>query len=513
MSQLVTGEAVVLQVRLARMPTRALAVTLDVILQLVVLGILIAMLVAFLSEASEALAAAIIVVTVVLVMVGYRLVMETLTRGQTLGKMALGLRVVRDDGSAIRFRQALVRTLLWLFVDFAPWFACCPGIVSSLMNKQGKRIGDMLAGTVVIRERHQPMASPPLFVPGPLVAWAGSLELSRLTDDLANTAREYLARFTELEPAAREALGNALAYRVGDVTAPAPPAPLSAPAFLSAVLAERRRRELNRLAAGQTTGGVYGAHAPGSYGPGGPFGRGPAYGPGGTVQVATVPAATAPALAATVPAATAQVDRSLVGPARAAMVPADPVPVDRSLRRPAVPTDLHRRAAGSVPQATVMDRPAHSARRSRTKPTSRANPTNLRHPAAGPHPAERPGASTEVCARIASSARVRESPHSPRACANRQGFGHFSGDSRTRSHRARRRRVGPVPTGGSPGHRIVSNPGDPRRRATHQPGRAAGCDGLGVRRAKSRANAQERRRHLAILREVPPVSWSQGPDE
>jgi uncharacterized RDD family membrane protein YckC len=281
MSQLVTGEAVVLQVRLARMPTRALAVTLDVILQLVVLGILIAMLVAFLSEASEALAAAIIVVTVVLVMVGYRLVMETLTRGQTLGKMALGLRVVRDDGSAIRFRQALVRTLLWLFVDFAPWFACCPGIVSSLMNKHGKRIGDMLAGTVVIRERHQPMASPPLFVPGPLVAWAGSLELSRLTDDLANTAREYLARFTELEPAAREALGNALAYRVGDVTAPAPPAPLSAPAFLSAVLAERRRRELNRLAAGQTTGGVYGAHAPGSYGPGGPFGRGPAYGPGG----------------------------------------------------------------------------------------------------------------------------------------------------------------------------------------------------------------------------------------
>jgi uncharacterized RDD family membrane protein YckC len=280
MSQLVTGEAVVLQVRLARMPTRALAATLDALLESVALGLLIGLLVAFLAEANEALAAGVIITTIVLVLVGYRLTMETLTRGQTLGKMALGLRVVRDDGSAIRFRHALVRTLLWIFVDFAPWFAFCPGIVASLMNKQGKRIGDMLAGTVVIRERHQPIASPPLFVPGHLVAWAASLELSRLTDELANTAREYLARYTELEPAARESIGTALAIKVGEVTAPAPPVPISAPAFLSAVLAERRRRELARLAATQPNAGVYAAHAPGTYGPAGPFGTPSPYGPG-----------------------------------------------------------------------------------------------------------------------------------------------------------------------------------------------------------------------------------------
>ncbi len=275
MSQLVTGEAVVLEVRLARMPSRALAASLDVLVQAVVLGILISVLVAFLSEANEALAAGIVVVTLVLVLIGYRLTMETLTRGKTLGKMALGLRVVRDDGSAIRFRQALVRALLWIFVDFAPWFACCPGIVSSLMNKQGKRIGDMLAGTVVIRERHQAVQSPPLFVPGHLVAWAASLELSRLTDDLANTSREYLARYTELEPAAREYLGNALAGRVSEVTAPVPPVPISAPAYLSAVLAERRRRELARLAIAQPSLGVYAPHNPGSYGPAGPFAPSP----------------------------------------------------------------------------------------------------------------------------------------------------------------------------------------------------------------------------------------------
>jgi uncharacterized RDD family membrane protein YckC len=285
-SQLVTGEAVVLQVRIARMPTRALACAIDVILQAVVLGVLISLLAGFLigGDASEALAVALIFVTVLVVVVGYRVVMETLTRGRTLGKMVLGLKVVRDDGSSIRFRHALVRTLMWFFVDFAPWFAACPGIVASLMNKQGKRIGDMVAGTVVIRERHQPMASPPLFVPGHLVQWAQSLELSRLSDDLANAAREYLARYTELLPDARAALGDALAYRVGQVTAPAPPVPIVAPAFLSAVLAERRRRELARLATARpalntgpfgpyaTPAGPYGAQS-GPYGaPASPYG-------------------------------------------------------------------------------------------------------------------------------------------------------------------------------------------------------------------------------------------------
>jgi uncharacterized RDD family membrane protein YckC len=231
------------------MPTRALACAIDMVIQVVVLAVLFTSLFGFLlTSASDALRGALVFLVLLLVLVGYRVVMETLTRGRTLGKMMLGLKVVRDDGSSIRFRHALVRTLLWLFVDFAPWFAASPGIVASLMNKQGKRIGDLVAGTVVIRERHQPMASPPLFVPAHLVQWAHSLELSRLSDELANTAREYLARYTELEPGARIALGDALAFRVGGVTAPAPPVQISSPAFLSAVLAERRRRELNRLA-------------------------------------------------------------------------------------------------------------------------------------------------------------------------------------------------------------------------------------------------------------------------
>ncbi|NEA30910.1 RDD family protein [Streptomyces sp. SID13031] len=250
------------------MPTRALACAIDFVIQAIALATILGFLLGFLIvEASPALGAALVFITVLLVLVGYKVVMETLTRGKTLGKLILGLKVVRDDGSSIRFRHALVRGLLWLFVDFAPWFAASPGIVASLMNKQGKRIGDMVAGTVVIRERHQPMASPPLFVPGHLVQWAQSLELSRLSDDLANTTREYLARYLELEPDARIALGDALAYRVGQVTAPPSPVPIIAPAFLSAVLAERRRRELARLATARAT---YSTPA-GPFGPPNPY--------------------------------------------------------------------------------------------------------------------------------------------------------------------------------------------------------------------------------------------------
>jgi uncharacterized RDD family membrane protein YckC len=277
-SQLVTGEAVVLQVRIARMPTRALACAIDVVIQGIVLTVLLTTLLGFMmTQASDALAGALVFVVLVIVLIGYRVVMETLTRGRTLGKMMLGLKVVRDDGSSIRFRHALVRSLLWLFVDFAPWFAASPGIVASLMNKQGKRIGDIVAGTVVIRERHQPMASPPLFVPGHLVQWAQSLELSRLSDELANTSREYLARYTELEPGARVALGDALAFRVGGVTAPAPPVAIPSPAFLSAVLAERRRRELARLATQRPTyGGYTGLFGPpNGYAPPSPYGAPP----------------------------------------------------------------------------------------------------------------------------------------------------------------------------------------------------------------------------------------------
>ncbi len=254
MSELVTGEAVVLELRLARPATRAIALFVDLVLELVAFALLLLPVAAVTGDgASESLVAGLVIACLVLTFVGYTTAMETLTRGKTVGKYALGLRVVRDDGGPVRFRQAFVRALCGVFVDFFTTMGCV-GFLTAMLNARGKRIGDILAGTVVLRERAPRTHDPHLEVPAGLAAWAAQAELSRVPDNLALSARSYLGRYHDLDPAAREALGNRLAGAVAGYVSPTPPPGVLAWAYLSAVLAERRRREFDRRQAAAPSG-------------------------------------------------------------------------------------------------------------------------------------------------------------------------------------------------------------------------------------------------------------------
>jgi uncharacterized RDD family membrane protein YckC len=241
-SEPVTGEAVVLDLRLARPATRALALGIDLLLELLLFGLLmIPVALVTGDDASESLIGGLVVACAVLTFVGYTTTIETLTRGKSVGKYALGLRVVRDDGGPVRFRQAFVRALCGVFVDFFVTSGCV-GFITAMLSPGGKRVGDMLAGTLVLRDR-APAA--PSAVPAPppgLEAWSSRLELSTLPDQLALSARSFLGRYHELTPAAREELGGQLAASVARYVAPAPPTGLPPWAYLAAVLAERRRR-------------------------------------------------------------------------------------------------------------------------------------------------------------------------------------------------------------------------------------------------------------------------------
>ncbi|MBP2706026.1 RDD family protein [Microbispora sp. RL4-1S] len=245
MSEVVTGEAVVVEVRVAQLPTRALAVIIDGVLQLTVLAVA-SLLVGYSTAVLDgALATGVLILVTVLVLVGYPVACETLTRGRTLGKLALGLRVVSDDGGPERFRQALFRGLAGV-LEF--WMlAGAPALIASLSNQRGKRLGDIFAGTIVIGER-APRQDPLPPMPAPLAQWAATLELSQLPDELANTARQYLSRFGQLNPRARDELGMRIAAQMSAVVTPPPPPGVPPHAFLAAVLAERRRREELRLA-------------------------------------------------------------------------------------------------------------------------------------------------------------------------------------------------------------------------------------------------------------------------
>ena len=247
----VTGDAVVLDVQIAQLPVRAVGALIDIVLMVIgyVLGVVLWSIT--LMQLDSALSAAILVIFTVLVLVGYPLAFETATRGRTLGMMAMGLRVVSEDGGPERFRQALFRALagvieIWMLMG-------APAVVCSVLSPKGKRIGDVFAGTVVISERGPKLAPPPV-MPRGLEWWASSLQLSGLGSEQAELARQFLARAGQLEPGLRDQMAARIAGDVAARISPPPPPGTPPQYMLAAVLAERHRRELARLrAAAQPT--------------------------------------------------------------------------------------------------------------------------------------------------------------------------------------------------------------------------------------------------------------------
>ncbi|MFJ3722687.1 RDD family protein [Streptomyces sp. NPDC090045] len=245
MSDLVTGDAVVLGLRPARLPSRGLAILLDLVVYVtgyVLLSVGLALATASLDDAAQA---AVGVAGFLLLLVGVPIAVETLSHGRSLGKLACGLRVVRDDGGPIRFRHALVRGAMGvveLLLTFGT-IAC----IASLVSARGRRLGDVFAGTLVVRERVpgarvMPVPPPPPWLAGRFTG----LDLSAVPDGLWLAIRQYLTRMNQLDPQ----VGAAMAARLADdllarTGAPAP-AGVPAAAFLMAVVHERQSRDAAR---------------------------------------------------------------------------------------------------------------------------------------------------------------------------------------------------------------------------------------------------------------------------
>jgi uncharacterized RDD family membrane protein YckC len=273
MDQLVTGEAVALEVRPARFPSRALAVVLDLMVAMLAWVIVMMLLFATMDSLDDAAGAAISLGTFLLVPIGAPIAVEALSRGRSLGKLALGLRVVRDDGGPIGFRHALVRGLLGMFeIVLTGGVVAC---IASLASARGRRLGDVFAGTLVVRERvpgAMVTGTPP---PPPwLVGRFSGLALSAVPDDLWLAVRQYLTRMGQLDPAVGHELAHRLASEVASRTG-AQTQGVSAPEFLAAVFHERQMREAYRAqAAAQARARVQGpVPAAGPYGS--PWGQAP----------------------------------------------------------------------------------------------------------------------------------------------------------------------------------------------------------------------------------------------
>ncbi|WP_030267708.1 RDD family protein [Streptomyces violens] len=246
MNELVTGEAVVLGLRPARLPSRALAVLID--LAVTWAGYILISMALFAATGSldSAALAALSVAAFVLVLVGVPIVVETLSHGRSLGKLACGLRVVREDGGPIRFRHALVRGAMGAIeIVLTMGVVAC---IASLVSARGRRLGDVFAGTVVVRERTPvPQGGSALPPPPPwLMGQLGALDLSRVPDSWWLTVRQYLARAGQLDPQVGWRIAGQLAEDFVGWTGAVPPQGVHPAAYLSAVVAERQGREARR---------------------------------------------------------------------------------------------------------------------------------------------------------------------------------------------------------------------------------------------------------------------------
>ncbi len=240
--EILIGEGVLLDARPASFATRILGALIDVLVVGTAATLLAVLTVGLIApRVDEAALSALGLVGVVTVTVLVPTLVETLTRGRSLGKMALGLRIVRDDGGPIRFRHAVVRALVGVL---ELWFtAGLLAILTSLVHPKGKRLGDLLAGTYAVRVRSGQKPLPAVVMPPELAGWAAHADMRRLPDGLALSARQLLGRADRLHLGSRVRLGMELAAQVEAYVAPGPPPGTHPERFLAAVLAERRNRE------------------------------------------------------------------------------------------------------------------------------------------------------------------------------------------------------------------------------------------------------------------------------
>jgi uncharacterized RDD family membrane protein YckC len=243
---LVTGEAVALDLPPATVALRLVSGLIDVTLELILLIVVFLVGGIAVAGSDDALAAVAGLVGTVLVLVGLPTALETLTRGRSVGKFALGLRTVRDDAGPISFRHAFIRALVGVVEIWV--FSGVPALITALVTSRGKRLGDVLAGTYVVRERFRFPGVQPVFMPPQLAGWAVNADMAPLPDGLALGVRQFLHRAATLNPASRATLGTQLCAQVLTHVAPPPPPGHHPETVLAAVIAERRRRDELRLA-------------------------------------------------------------------------------------------------------------------------------------------------------------------------------------------------------------------------------------------------------------------------
>ena len=232
-----TPEGVPLELTLAGVGSRFLAAIVDTLIQTATL--LVIVLLATIAGGSGPVVA---VATILgfLVFLGYDILFETKASGRTPGKRLTGLRVVRRGGGPVGFRTSAVRNLLRV-VDLLPT-AYVIGIISILVTKQNQRLGDLAAGTLVLREMKGTVPIAPVRSADPeLIGEVGDWDVSGVTADEVATVRRFLERRPGLTSDARARLARELTTRLYPKVV-GPPPEVAPEHFLEQLVAAKAAR-------------------------------------------------------------------------------------------------------------------------------------------------------------------------------------------------------------------------------------------------------------------------------
>ncbi len=170
---------------------------------------------------------------------------EVVTQGKSLGRLAVGARIVRDDGGAIHFRHAFIRSLARRARDLRHLGGLA--VLVALLNSKSKRLGDMLAGTYSQQERIEAARRPVFGVPYELSRWSKTADVARMPDPLARRVSQFLGQAGEhaarvARRASRRDLANEVSVYVSPLPAGSTPSCSSPPCRRI-----RRERELAAL--------------------------------------------------------------------------------------------------------------------------------------------------------------------------------------------------------------------------------------------------------------------------
>lgn len=240
---IVTPEAVVLELETAGFASRVLAALIDVAAMAGIYLVVLTVVAILLRGADESTSFTIAVVLVFALIFLYPIAFETAMRGRTPGKAAVRLRAVSADGAPIGIREATLRSMGGVVDKLLP-----PGGITGALFVLGtprhQRVGDLIAGTIVIRDPRQYVPAPALWFPVPygLEGYAATLDPTPITVEQYTVVRSFLTRVNTLAPHVRISVAADLAHRMARAIHHEMNPYVAPEAFLLCVMARYQRR-------------------------------------------------------------------------------------------------------------------------------------------------------------------------------------------------------------------------------------------------------------------------------